>query len=373
MHVYLNDSTKEWYLPPLTPVTEENGYSEEEWGVDGRTDFGGPGYIVDFNEYLNSGLEWDQVYDRSLSELLYVDPDVGSLRIGAGDWYDPGFRESFTILGSYLRETVYTGGGNDVIHDTIDGYNEDREWSEGDFFGDQLAGGGGNDTYYVNSGITKLYEQVQGLDFSSEPDASGPDAGGIDQVIASVSFTLSDYIENLTLVGDAESGEGNGIDNVIKGNGTYNYLIGYGGEDLLSGRGSGDYLQGGDGSDVLVGGAGSDSMQGDAGRDLFVFRALDGPGLDRIFDFSSADALVTDAKLFDSNNDGVISVGKDKQYALGDGRFVKITNASGVTTTKLEYDGSLTIDGVEFFVYSTLKSAGTLAMVETRGFDLDSF
>ncbi len=59
-----------------------------------------------------------------------------------------------------------------------------------------------------------------------------PHPGGIDRVIADVSFTLSGNVENLTLIGSAAiNGTGNGLNNIIKGNTGANVLAGGRGND----------------------------------------------------------------------------------------------------------------------------------------------
>ena len=56
--------------------------------------------------------------------------------------------------------------------------------------------------------------------------------GGIDTVIASISYTLGDDVENLTLTGSAAiNGTGNDLANVIKGNSGANVLAGRKGND----------------------------------------------------------------------------------------------------------------------------------------------
>ena len=79
-------------------------------------------------------------------------------------------------------------------------------------------------------------------------EAANPDyGGGIDTVIADVSFTLSANVENLTLTGSAAiDGTGNGQNNVIRGNSGANVLTGGGGNDTY-------YIQAGDTVTELVG------------------------------------------------------------------------------------------------------------------------
>lgn len=89
-----------------------------------------------------------------------------------------------------------------------------------------LAGGAGNDTYYVGAGdtVVELFNQ------------------GIDGVNSYGSFTLGDNVENLTLLGsDATNGFGNALNNIIIGNSAANTL------------------SGGNGADTMIGGAGNDT------------------------------------------------------------------------------------------------------------------
>jgi Ca2+-binding RTX toxin-like protein len=90
---------------------------------------------------------------------------------------------------------------------------------------DMMAGAGGNDVYVVND----LADQVVELA-----------GGGVDSVEASVSHTLGEEVEHLTLTGTAAiSGAGNGLANILTGNGAANSLIGGGGADTMRG-GAGD-------------------------------------------------------------------------------------------------------------------------------------
>lgn len=97
--------------------------------------------------------------------------------------------------------------------------------------------------------------------------------GGIDSVIASVSYTLGRSVENLTLLAGSQAlnATGNDLDNVLMGNARANDLLGN------------------DGDDTLIGGTGNDRMVGSWGDDLFVVedagdRVLEaiGGGLDRV-------------------------------------------------------------------------------------------
>ena len=91
--------------------------------------------------------------------------------------------------------------------------------------------------------------------------------------VSSVSHTLANGVENLTLASGAGSinGTGNGLDNVIVGN---------------------------EGNNLISGLAGADTLTGNAGADTFVFASPSG-GIDTITDFvSGVDSLQISASGF---------------------------------------------------------------------------
>jgi Ca2+-binding RTX toxin-like protein len=136
-----------------------------------------------------------------------------------------------------------------------------------------MKGGAGNDTYKVDS-MGDTVDETNG--------------GGVDTVIASVSFNLSKAggtVENVTLTGSTTiTATGNNQDNVLTGNDGYNWLTG------------------GAGNDRLIGGNGNDVLRGGAGADHFVFDFKPGAynNIDKIEDFSesAADKIVLDQDIF---------------------------------------------------------------------------
>ncbi len=95
-------------------------------------------------------------------------------------------------------------------------------------------------------------------------------SGGMDTVKSTISFSLPDNIENLTLIGDGAEGIGNDVSNKITGNAAANVLIGLGGADNLRGMAGNDTIYGGAGADKLDGGFGADSMYGGADNDTYT-------------------------------------------------------------------------------------------------------
>jgi Ca2+-binding RTX toxin-like protein len=169
------------------------------------------------------------------------------------------------ITGNAAANTLRGGEGNDNLAgkdgaDTLfgDGGNDRLDGGTG---ADAMHGGADNDSYTVDDvGDTVIEESALGLD-----------AGGVDLVSASVSFTLGAFVENLTLTGLAGSeGTGNALANRITGNEGGNVLRGEGGNDTLSGKGGADTLFGGEGNDRLDGGIGADAMYGGSGDDNYV-------------------------------------------------------------------------------------------------------
>ncbi|MFT7571548.1 MAG: Ca2+-binding RTX toxin-like protein, partial [Paracoccaceae bacterium] len=120
-----------------------------------------------------------------------------------------------------------------------------------------LTGHAGNDTYFVqNAGDTVV-------------EAGGE---GTDTVNSSVSFTLSDHVENLILTGTSLTGTGNALANEITGGSGNDTLIGLGGGDTLDGAGgTGDtasYAASGAGVTVVLSGAAG--VGGDAQGDTLT-------------------------------------------------------------------------------------------------------
>ena len=145
------------------------------------------------------------------------------------------------LYGKDGADTLNGGAGNDYL--------------DGGTGADRMAGGAGNDVYVVDNAGDVVVEAAN---------------GGDDRVYASVSYTLTDNVERLTLKAAGLTGTGNAQDNILYGSDGADTLKGMAGNDTLYGNAGNDTLEGGDGNDTLNGGAGADRMTGGAGNDIYV-------------------------------------------------------------------------------------------------------
>ncbi|BAY75585.1 hypothetical protein NIES25_20320 [Nostoc linckia NIES-25] len=147
-----------------------------------------------------------------------------------------GFNGNDRLTGLGTNDTLNGGNGNDTL--------------DGGGGADRMDGGDNNDLYIVNNTG----------DIATE--VFGDALGGIDTVQASVSYTLSANLENLTLTGSGSiNGTGNARGNVITGNS---------GNNSLSGLGGNDTIFGGNGNDTVNGGTGADRLDGGDNNDLYI-------------------------------------------------------------------------------------------------------
>ncbi|MFN6181949.1 MAG: choice-of-anchor I family protein, partial [Dolichospermum sp.] len=159
------------------------------------------------------------------------------------------FEKAFTINVNDLNEIVGTASNNNLVgtagNDYIDG-KAGNDTLNGGAGVDILIGGTGNDTYIVDTSTDTIIENLN---------------NGTDNVISSVTYTLGNNLENLTLNGTtAINGTGNSLNNTITGNTANNIL------------------DGGLGTDTLIGGVGNDTYIMDSTTDTIT----DSVGIDTI-------------------------------------------------------------------------------------------
>jgi Ca2+-binding RTX toxin-like protein len=143
---------------------------------------------------------------------------------------------NYTLLNSGAATNTIAGTAG---ADTLTGTNANDLIGSGGG-ADTMSGGLGDDTYIVNNAAAKVIEGY---------------GGGVDTVLASVSYTLSDNVENLTLTGTAAiNATGNDQSNIITGNSAANIITGGAGNDILTGGGGGDtfVFNKDEGSDIIT-------------------------------------------------------------------------------------------------------------------------
>ncbi|SDF95797.1 DUF4347 domain-containing protein, partial [Desulfovibrio legallii] len=156
------------------------------------------------------------------------------------------------LSGNSAANYLDGGKGNDTLYGNKDGTAVDT-----------LNGGAGNDLYH-------LY---------GDADDVIVDSAGNDTVVfeSSVSggYTLGDGVENLVLLGSADTGTGNALNNRIEGNATKgSWLDGGAGKDTLVG-GTGDDTFIFDGTDTLEDAGGTDTVLASGTIDLNKFKNAD--------------------------------------------------------------------------------------------------
>jgi trimeric autotransporter adhesin len=170
-------------------------------------------------------------------------------------------------LGSYTEDlqlvgNAITGNGNSAANTILGNSaanvlrgNAGDDYLDGGEGSDDLRGGSGNDRYVVDRSTDLVSENAD---------------NGNDTVLASLDWALGANLENLTLSGNAASGTGNELANMLVGNAQSNHLSGAAGNDSLSGGSGDDTLDGGSGVDTMDGGAGNDFIYVDNTGDLVV-------------------------------------------------------------------------------------------------------
>ncbi len=202
------------------------------------------------NNVLNGGGGFDAVNYQAAIGAVTVNLASGLASGGGGS--DTLFNFE-GVVGSNFSDTL---NGDSANNDLAGGAGADT--LAGGVGNDTMTGGSGSDTYFVDDAgdvVTETDNTPTGL-------AIAIDLGSvIDSVIASISYTLTTFVENLNLRAgtNALAGTGNALDNLLTGNEANNLLNG------LEGR---DTLDGGAGSDVMTGGLGADTYFVDSAGDV---------------------------------------------------------------------------------------------------------
>ena len=315
-----------WYVPsgsrhqPVTRVKFDDGTSWNRPYLDGRAGvqyFGttgndsvtGSGSNVD---WMSGGAGNDTLKGGDGADLLIGGAGTDSLEGGNGiDTADYSATTSSVVANLTSGQTTNDGeGGADVLI-TIENLTggKGNDTLTGDSAANMLDGGAGNDSLDGGTGADTLTgglgNDVFVVDNSGDIVIEALDEG-TDAVQSSVTYTLTDNVENLTLTGSqALNGTGNALANLLTGNTGNNVLVGGAGVDTIDGgagldtadysavsaglvanlltgsaandgSGASDTLTsienifGGSGDDVLTGNTGANELRGNGGNDLLT-------------------------------------------------------------------------------------------------------
>jgi Ca2+-binding RTX toxin-like protein len=180
-----------------------------------------------------SGTHGDDLLDgRGGDDLLFGNDGEDLLVGGDGDDFVDGGDGDDRLLGGDDNDRLFGRGGQDEIFG-----DDGDDLLDGGADADLMLGGEGSDAYYVDDLDDIVLERV--------------DQGEADAVFAAITLTLSDNVENLTLLGSSDlAATGNALANVLTGNRKSNALFGLDGDDTLMGGGGTDSMDGGEGNDI---------------------------------------------------------------------------------------------------------------------------
>jgi Ca2+-binding RTX toxin-like protein len=261
------------------------------------------------NDTLTGGIGNDTYVVDSLSDIITENTNEGIDTVKSSiSWTLGDNLENLTLTGT----SAINGTGN-ALNNTVTG-NAGNNILDGGLGIDILIGGLGNDTYIVDSSSDVVTELI---------------GEGIDTIKSSISWTLGDNLENLTLTGTTVlSGTGNALDNILIANSAGSILDGGDGNDTLTGGIGNDTLLGGNGNDSLVGGVGSDLLTGGKGNDILSLGNNDGSpdtvfytrgdGSDLVKEFVRAKGgdLLSFSGIADID---VVKLGSNTELRIGDG------------------------------------------------------
>jgi Ca2+-binding RTX toxin-like protein len=231
--------------------------------LDGSTLTGGAGFDIASYEAANSAVTVN--LDQGLASgsagrntLSSIEGAIGSAAFGD------------TLIGDTRDNQLEGLGGNDRLDGGAG--SDDLDGGTG---ADTLIGGTGADRYVVDDALDQVIELDNALGLEN-PNRPGLDLGQtIDKVVASVSFSLGSFVENLELAGAAGdlAGSGNALDNLLTGNEGNNRFVGAGGNDSIDGRA---------GVDTAVYSGARSGYQLSRGADTFTVQASGDEGTDTL-------------------------------------------------------------------------------------------
>lgn len=166
------------------------------------------------------------------------------------------------VEGLSLQGSASLDGTRNSLNNHLTGNTGDNRL-DGGVGADIMEGLAGSDTYTVDDVGDTVVETL---------------SAGTDEVRSQVSYRLSDYVENLTLVGNgAADGTGNSLNNLILGTSDANHIHGLDGDDTLNAGDGNDIISGGSDNDIFIGGGGIDTADFAGDASALVYLRLSGP------------------------------------------------------------------------------------------------
>jgi Ca2+-binding RTX toxin-like protein len=208
---------------------------------------------------LDGGAGVDALLGGAGDDAYVVDSQADSVIEHADEGTDTVSASVSYVLGNNIENLTLTGAesvnatGN-ALANTLAG-NAGDNLLDGANGADSMAGGLGDDTYFVDNAGDMVTENAN---------------EGIDTVYAAVDHTLGAEVENLVLTYGTTAGNGNALDNWLAGNSAANTLNGAAGDDVLDG---------GAGADTLIGGVGNDAYVVDNAGDVVTENSGEGTDL----------------------------------------------------------------------------------------------
>ncbi|MBX7146842.1 MAG: hypothetical protein K1X44_06000, partial [Alphaproteobacteria bacterium] len=210
-----------------------------------------------YNNRLDGGKGSDRLAGGGGNDVYIVDESGDTITENVGEGTDSVEASVSYTLSDNVENITLTGlshinATGNALNNILNG-NDGNNVLDGKAGSDVMTGGKGDDVYVVDSSDQVIEK----------------DNEGYDTILASLSYTLGNYLENLTLTGTSNlNGVGNNLDNILTGNDGNNTLNGMNGDDILFGKLGDDILYGNYGNDELVGGDGKDILYGESGNDI---------------------------------------------------------------------------------------------------------
>jgi Ca2+-binding RTX toxin-like protein len=295
----LNDVVTETNADPLTGGYDLI-YSSSDYTLGANEE-----YLYYFGGNFIGGITGGNSLDNIISAINYY--GGSGLFITANEGSD-------IVYGSYYGDQIYGGSGADTLWGS---------WGA-DSAADNMYGGAANDIYVVQESQDAVIETDTSL------------VGGLDLVYSGINYTLGANVEYLQIYGNATTGTGNELANLVAAS--------YSGQNCtLYGLGGADQLVGGGGNDRLDGGAQADTLIGSTGNDIFVFARgeLDG---DVITDFNGNGAAVGDSLQFVGFGAGAFFV----PTAATQGRVYYNGLGGGLVFETVTFSNSATINAQDY-------------------------